>query len=139
MKVLSDRKKALEQFREQIRVELEQARLREDPAGIARLRAMQSVLETWALPRACPFTVTLAGHAAVASLRGQSEEECCAGVFQRYGHFPEGRLEVSTAVQLLKATGLWPWAAPGRAGHTMARRPSENAHDMEDGLRSRLP
>lgn len=100
----------MEQFQERVRAELDHARLQENLSRIAELQAMLFVLETWALPVACPFTVMMAGRAAVASLHGEGESECCAEAYRRYGHFPEGRLEVSTAIRLLKVAGLWPWA-----------------------------
>jgi len=103
-------KEALEQYQRRIRLELEQARHQGDLSRIAQLKAMQSVLAIKALPMACPFTVLMAGRAAVASLRGEAESECCAEAYRRYGHCSEGKFEVSAAIRLLKVTRLWPWA-----------------------------
>lgn len=99
----------LEDLAARMRARRSEAERAGDAAAVARLSAMEAVLDTKLIALACPDAVVIAGDAARAAHEGLGEPEWYAAAFAQRSQSQEGRTELNTAVRLLRSANLWPW------------------------------
>ncbi len=94
-------------FADRVRRRMEARRSLADEAESARLAAMEAALRKGMVVAVCPDAVVVAGDAATAEARGESETGWLERAYE--SGLCGGGGELARAVQVLKLVGVWPW------------------------------
>lgn len=80
-----------------------------DTVEEARLRAMESALESKLIPRICPDAVMVAGQSASAAQQGRAEAEWLSLAHRDPRRVGADHKSLPRAIRMLKMLELWPW------------------------------